>query len=162
MKIVSFGKYYFLFILLLGLSACFTTPQFVDASNFKLKGYKPQENTLKFSIDLTILNPNGYGIKVRKSKMDIYVGDFHIGQGQLEEAFKMRRKNETICHVPLKLTLERRAIFKLLGLTTKKNAKIRLVGTLRASVFGIPKREKIDQERNFNLSDLNINLKGFL
>ncbi len=149
----------FLFTVLFAiLSACFTVPTYKGASNFKLEGYKPKENELRFSLDVSIFNPNGYGIRIRKSSFDVFVGEKYMGKASLKKAFKMKRKNETQCHLPVLLELEKGTIFKLIALVTSKKAEIRLKGVLKASVFGIPKREKIDQTQLVNLRDLNIKL----
>lgn len=138
------------------LSSCFDIPEFEGVSNFKMGEIK--DNTLNFSVDVDVFNPNGYGIRVRPSVFDVYVGETHIGKGKLKKSFKMKRKKSTSCHVPVEIELDRGMLFKLMGLMQAKNLDIRLAGVLKASVMGIPRREKIDEKRKINLKDLDLNL----
>jgi hypothetical protein len=151
---------FFFFTLL--ISSCFTIPTYQGASNFKLEEFKPKENLLSFTLDLSVFNPNGYGIRVRKSTFDIFVGEKYLGKAKLQKAFKIKRKKETTCHVPILLELEKGVIFKLLSLVSSRKANLRLKGILKASIFGIPKRERIDQTQAINLKDLNINFGGLI
>ena len=160
--------YHLLLILILPLgillSGCFSPPQFNGVSNFKLNKFK--ENTVDFTVNVKLFNPNGYGIKVRPSNFDVYINNDYIGKAKLNKSFKMKRKSESDCAVPISLMLEKGKMMRLLALANlKSGVDIRLDGVVKASALGVPKKEKIDRSKHLNLRDLNINLgsvfKGF-
>jgi LEA14-like dessication related protein len=147
------------FALVLLLSGCFTLPSYNGVSNFKLKNFK--DNTVDFSMQAKFFNPNGYGIRVRPSTFDLYINNDFIGKAKLNKAFKMKRKSETDCFVPISLQLEKGKMVRLLALANvRSGVDIRLDGVLKASALGIPKREKIDKSKHVNLRDLNLNFGG--
>jgi LEA14-like dessication related protein len=148
----SFLVILFLFV----LTGCFTAPQFNGVSNFKLDKFK--ENTVDFSVKVKLFNPNGYGIKIRPSKFDVYINGDYVGEAKLNKAFKMKRKSETDCLAPVSLKLEKGKMMRLLALANlKSGVDIRLDGVVKASVLGVPKREKVDRSKHVNLRDLNLN-----
>ena len=144
------------FTLVVLLSSCFTLPTYNGVSNFKLKNFK--DNTVDFSVQAKFFNPNGYGIRVRPSTFDLYINNDFIGKAKLNKAFKMKRKSETDCFVPISLQLEKGKMVRLLALANlRSGVDIRLDGVLKASALGIPKREKVDRTKHVNLRDLNLN-----
>lgn len=149
------------FIIALCLGGCFTAPEFKGVDKFKFEKFK--NNELSFNLMIDLHNPNGYGIRVRKSTMDVYINDDYIGEAKLTKSFKMKRKSTTSCLLPVTLKLEKGKAFKLLALANvRSGVKIRLNGVLKASALLIPKRERIDQEQNINLKDLNVDFKKLL
>ena len=161
MKIKYISCFGVILLLSLLFSSCFTVPEYRGASNFKLEEFK--DRNLAFKLNLDIYNPNSYGIKVRKSKLDVYVNESYIGEATLRKSLKMKRKSSTSCLLPVNLKLEKGAAFKLIPvLNLRKGAKIRVEGVLKASALLIPKRERINEEININLKDLGIDFKNFL
>lgn len=151
----------FIFIIALCLGGCFTAPEFKGVDKFKFEKFK--NNELSFHLLIDLHNPNPYGIRVRRSKMDVFVNDDFIGEAKLTKSFKMKRKSTTNCLLPVTLSLEKGKAFKLLALANvRRGVNIRLKGVLKASALLIPKRERIDQEQNVNLKDLNIDFKKLL
>lgn len=148
--------FFFAVVLLSVLSSCFDVPEFNGISNFKLD--KVNSDKVHFNLDAKVFNPNGYGIRIRKSSFDIFLNDIYIGKAKIKKAFKMKRKCETTCHVPIELTLEKGMLMKLMAMATKRSVDVRLKGVLKASVMGIPKREKIDEQKTINPKNLNLNL----
>ena len=149
-------------VLLFFISGCFVAPTFHDPTNFQFEGYKPRENKLSFSLDVEVYNPNFYGIKVRRSALEVFFDDEKIGTGKIRESFKMKRKNSTTCLVPVDVLLEKGAAFKLMRKAFKKEVKIRLSGRLRVSIMGIPSSQRVDQTKSVNLKDLGVNFGSIL
>lgn len=150
--------YYLFFLLFIVpfLSGCFTAPKFNGVDNFKLNKF--QENTVDFSLNVKLFNPNGYGIKIRPSKFDVYINGDFVGKATLQKSFKIKRKSESNCLALISLELEKGKSMRLLALANLKSGiDIRLGGYVKASVMGIPKKEKIDQSKHVNLRDLNLN-----
>lgn len=142
------------------VSSCFDLPEFKGASNFKMGQLR--SNKVSFSLDVNVFNPNGYGIKVRPSEFDVFIGKDYVGRAKLQKSFKMKRKKNTSCHIPLELNLEPGMMMKLMKWAQSRSLEVRLEGVLKASVMGVPKREKINETKTINPRDLglNINLGG--
>ena len=141
-------------------SGCFVAPEFKGYQNFQFK--KLENNTLKFSIDLNVDNPNVIGIRVRKSELDFTVENTYLGKARIAEGVKIKRKRLNTITLPLEIQLEKGAVFKLLRYATKKQVDIQLTGVVKGSALLIPKRQKIDEKRTINVRDLNLNLGGLM
>jgi LEA14-like dessication related protein len=142
------------------LTSCFDIPEFRGVSNFKLDEFKG--NHISFQLDVDVFNPNGYGIRVRPSVFDVYINNQYVGKGKLDKSFKMRRKKNTVCHLPISLDLERGIMLKLIRWAQSGKVDLRVDGDLKVRVAGIPKKEKIEQTQEINLKDLNINFGELL
>lgn len=138
------------------LTSCFEVPKFKGISNFKLDELNADK--VHFNLDANVFNPNGYGIRIRKSTFDLYVGDKYVGKAKIKKSFKMKRKRESTCHVPVELKLEKGMLMQLMALATKRSLEVNVKGILKASVMGIPRREKIDERKTINPKDLKLNL----
>lgn len=140
--------------------SCIEEPEFKGFSNFKLDTY--DNNVLLFNVDLLVNNPNKFGIKVKKSFLDVYIGDSYVGKGKLTKAIKVKRKQESTITIPIELALEKGALFKLMRLATAKKTAVRLEGVVRGSAIGIPKRVKVNKTIEMNIKDLGINFGSLL
>jgi LEA14-like dessication related protein len=141
-------------------SSCIEEPEFKGFSNFKLDTY--DNNVLLFNVDLLVNNPNKFGIKVKKSFLDVFLGESYIGKGKLTKAIKVKRKRESNLTIPVELKLEKGAMFKLMRLATAKKATLRVEGIVRGSAMGIPKRVKVNKTKEINIKDLGINFGSLL
>jgi LEA14-like dessication related protein len=141
-------------------TGCFVAPEFRGYQNFQFN--KLENNTLKFSIDLNIDNPNVIGIRVRKSELDFSVENTYLGKARISEGVKIKRKRLNTVTLPLEIQLEKGAVFKLLRFATKKQVDIHLTGVVKGSALLVPKRQKIDEKRTINVRDLNLNLGGLM
>lgn len=148
-------------ILLLSVSSCFDQPEFKGFSNFKLN--EMNQNIIKFNVDVSVFNPNGYNVKIRRSKFKVFVNDLYVGKARLLEKFKMKRKETTEGEVPVELTLEKGVFFKIMALAqSSKKVDLRLKGPLKASASIFPVRKKIDETKTIDLGDVNIKGMGML
>lgn len=145
------------------LGGCFSAPHINKVSNFQFESYKPKLNKIDFSIDMNLTNPNKVGFKIRPSKMDIFIGDGqYIGQGIITERLRVKNKSSASYLVPVSLFLEKGAFLKLTKLVFSKSVNIKLEGYLKYSVFAIPLRKKVIEERKVNVKDLNLNFGSFM
>lgn len=141
-------------------TGCLEDPEFRGVSNFKLD--ELNKDKISFNIDVSAYNPNGYNLKVRKSTFKLYLNDKYIGNAQLLQKYKMKRKTTTLDNVPVEVLLEKGVLLSLMKIATGGTVNLRLEGVLKASVVGIPVRKHIDQTKKINLKDLDINLGQFL
>jgi LEA14-like dessication related protein len=154
-------KYFIVLVSVLFLTtSCIENPEFKGASNFKLD--EINKDKIAFNVDISAYNPNGYKLKVRKSKFRLYLNDKFIGNAQLLQKYKMKKNTTTLDNVPVEVLLEKGVLLSLMKVASGSTVKLRLEGVLKASVIGFPVRKKIDQTKNINLKDLGLNLGQFL
>lgn len=139
-------------------ASCIEEPEFKDVSNFKID--EINQNQVCFNADVSVYNPNGVSLKIRKSVFDVYADDIYVGKAHLLSKYKMKRKQLNTNNVPVKIVLEKGVFLRLLGFLRKDKVELRLKGILKGSAVIIPFRRKIDQKEQISLDDLNINLKG--
>ena len=149
-----------LFALLFIVTSCIENPQFKGVSNFKIDNVNREK--LSFNVDVSAYNPNGYNLKVRKSSFNLYLNDLYIGQAFLLQKYKMKKRTTTLDNVPVEILLERGVFVKLMKIAMGGTVKLRMEGTLKASALGIPVRKQIDQTKDIDLKDLNINFRQLL
>ena len=149
-----------LFAFLFIATGCMENPQFKGVSNFKIDDINREK--ISFNVDVSAYNPNGYKLKVRKSNFNLYLNDLYVGQAFLLEKYKMKKRTTTLDNVPVEILLEKGVFMKLVKIAMGGTVKLRMEGTLKASVIGLPVKKKIDQTRDINLSDLNINFRQLL
>jgi LEA14-like dessication related protein len=159
MKIIS--RILIVLTLLFSVTGCFENPEFKGFSNFQLK--EMNKNIIKFKVDVSVFNPNSYNLKIRRSRFDVFVNDTYLGKARLMKKFKMKRKQTSDGQIPVELTLEKGVFFKVLAMAQGSGkVKLRLNGPLKASASIIPVRKKIDETKEIDLGDLNINGMGML
>ncbi|WP_107039347.1 LEA type 2 family protein [Brumimicrobium mesophilum] len=149
-----------IFTLLFIATSCVENPQFKGISNFKIENINREK--ISFNVDVEAFNPNGYNLKVRKSNFNLYMNDQYVGKAFLLEKYKMKRKTTTLDNVPVEILLEPGIMMKLMKIAMGGTVKLRLEGTLKASAIGIPVKKELDQTRDFDLKDLNINFGQLL
>lgn len=149
-----------LFSLLFILTSCIENPQFKGVSNLKIDNVNKEK--LSFNLDVSAYNPNGYKLKVRKSSFNLYLNDLYVGQAYLLQKYKMKKRTTTLDNVPVEIILEPGVMMKLMKIALGGTVKLRMEGTLKASVVGLPVKKKIDQTRDINLKDLNLNFRQLL
>lgn len=119
------------------------------------------KDKLSFNLDVSAFNPNNHKINVRKSTFKVYIDGDYIGDAHLLEKYKMPKRETVTQTVPIELELKKGSLFMLIGKTQRKSAEIRIEGILKGSFSGLPFRKKINEKKNVDLKDLNINLNKF-
>ena len=138
------------------LSGCFEYQdvEFKEVNNFKMGSLK--EGKVTFDIDATLFNPNVYAITVKPSEVDVFVGDDYIGIAKLLRKVKMKKKETALYSIPLELTLEKGAMFKLMRYITKKEITLRVKGKVKGSVLGFSKKIEINEKKTIRTKDLKL------
>ena len=154
-------KYFIAILSVLFLTTgCLENPEYKGVSNFKLDEINKEK--ISFNLDVSAYNPNGYNLKVRKSHFKLYLNDEYIGNAHLLQKYKMKKRITTLDNVPVEVFLEKGVLLSLMKVVSQGTVKVRIEGILKASVVGIPVRTHIDQTKNVDMKDLNINLGQFL
>lgn len=124
---------FYLFVVLF-LSGCtFVEPEYKGEEKFELVEINGREIDVKAGA--TVYNPNGYKIKIKPADLDVYIDEVKIGVLHLDETIKLKAKSETEIYAPLKITVEKGMMFRLMALIPKGKIDVKLVGEVKAGVF---------------------------
>ncbi len=122
-----------------------------------LKFEKLSGRDLSLSFNLTLNNPNKKKIKVKPSLFDLYINENQVGTVQLDQTIEIQPNGVFPIHVPITLNLQQGAIPVIIAGALKQTAKIRVVGKLKGSMYGITKSKKIDETKEISLKNLGDN-----
>lgn len=139
----------FIYLLIFGIftlgSCSIEDPEIAGFENVKI--LKADGDIIEASIDVTIENPNFFGMKIKKSSFHIRANDLEIGDVELSEKFKVKRKSTKVYTLPLRISLAKGALFKIMKLTGAKEITLNLEGTVKGSVYGISKTVAIKETK---------------
>lgn len=142
-------------ILLLLASCAIEAPEFIGSEGFKMEKMDGKE--IRFTAGVKVNNPNWFGIKIKKSAVDVYVEDQLMGQIQLEKKVKMKAKRESTLTMPLKAVLEDGAMITMMRYASKENVNIRIKGKVKGGVWIFSKKIEIDEKRQISGRNLSPN-----
>ena len=142
-------RIYFLAIIFL-VSSCFDYDDidFKGIDNFKMEKFEGQK--ISFSMDVVLENPNSFSVKIKPSVVDVYLDDNLIGKTYLDQKVKIIKRKENSYFVQLHVELEDGLLMKLMKLSLKDKVKLRLVGNIKGSNYGISKKVKIDESKEID------------
>lgn len=137
-------------LVILGFTSCATYEdlEFERMDGFKLGSIKGRE--INMTVGAVVTNPNWFAIKLLPSTVNVYLEGQLIGEVQLNEKVKIRRKQENTLSVPLNATLEDGAMFSLIRYSMKDTLNIRMTGDVRAGVLFLSKKIAIDENRKIS------------
>jgi hypothetical protein len=107
-------------------------------------------STINFSVNAVISNPNWYALKVKPSKLDVYVGDFFMGTVFLEDKIKFKKKRDNEINASFRAELAEGALLKAMSFGGAENVNLTLKGTVKAGIFFIYKKFNIDENQSMN------------
>lgn len=137
------------FSLLLLVSSCaIESPEFIGSEGFKLEKMDGKE--ILFTAGVKVDNPNWFGIKIKKSIVDVYVEDQLMGQVQLEKKVKMKARRESTLTLPLKAVLEDGAMITMMRYASKENVNVRIKGKVKGGVWIFSKKIDVDEKRQIS------------
>ena len=138
-----------IFVLSLLFASCtFYEPEMRGGENFNLE--KLDGNNVNFTAEANVYNGNWFTIKVKPSKLDLYIDGDYVGKIHLEKKVKMKRKRETHLVAPFTAHLEDNALRTALSLAGKGDLKVRLKGKIKGGVFIFSKKLEFDETRTMN------------
>lgn len=144
----------FAILLLLG-SCAIEAPEFIGSEGFKMEKMDGKE--ILFTAGVKVNNPNWFGIKIKRSAVDVYVEEQLMGQVQLEKKVKMKAKRESTLTLPLKAVLEDGAMITMMRYASKENVNIRIKGKVKGGVWIFSKKIEIDEKRQISGKNLSPN-----
>lgn len=146
----AFQKLFYILVITFLVSSCFEYDDvdFKGIENFKMGKFEGQN--ISFSMDVKLENPNNFSIKIKPSVVDVFIDDNLIGKTYLDQKIKIIKRKENSYFVPLHVTLEDGILMKLMKFSLKDKVKLRLVGKVKGSVYGISKKVKIDESKEID------------
>lgn len=109
-------------------------------------------NTVKFHAGANIYNGNWFGIRVKPSNLELYLGDDYVGTVRLDKKVKLKRKSETAVDADLTANLEEGAMKKALRAALAGDVTVRMKGKVKAGVFIFSKKVDFDETRTIDAS----------
>ena len=134
------------FFLLLQSCASLEEPEYRGQETFKLESVEGKK--VAFLAGATIYNPNGFAIKIKPSKFEVFVENDRVGTVQLEKKVKLKKKSESVLSAPFSAELIDGALLKAMKQVGKQEVSIRLKGKAKAGVFLFSKKMDVDRTIN--------------
>lgn len=128
------------------LAGCdYEEPDFTNVRDIHVNGF--QDNALHVDFTVDCDNPNGFGFKVKRSLLNIYVDDAQIGTAELDDKIKIKRKSTRSYTVPVAIKISPIGMLGLMKSFKKDKLELRLEGTVRGSVWGFSKSFPVNEKR---------------
>jgi LEA14-like dessication related protein len=129
-------------LMLLIQSCALKAPEFRGSEGFKMEGR--EGNEIKFNAGVKVYNPNWFGVKLKKSKVEVYLEDQYMGILSLEKKAKMKANRESTIEFPLKMALEDGALITALKYSMKDEVNLIVKGKVKGGVWIISKKIEVN------------------
>ena len=142
-------------VLILGLVSCeFKDVDFRGVESFKVDKF--ENNEIFMNVSFKLLNENGFKIKVKPSKLNLFIEDTEMGELFLDKKVVFKKKSEGVYETKLRVKLANGAMISAMKFMNKKELNIRLKGKVKGSVFGLSKKIPVDETKTVSSKDLNL------
>lgn len=148
-------KWISMFFLLFLLNSCFEFEEIQFKGVESVKMPKMDDKEILVDLTLRLENPNNFKIKLKPSQVNVFIADKMMGTIFLDEKVVLKKKAEGSYSTQLRVRLESGAFFSMLKYVMLEEVKIRFVGKVKGSVYGITKRIDVDQVKIVSGKDLN-------
>jgi LEA14-like dessication related protein len=132
------------------LSSCIDYDEIKIVSVGKISLDNFEGTTAHVNVDVELENPNFFAIKIKPSSLDIYVEEEYLGKAVLLEKVKIKRNSVAIYCAKIQLQGEGGMLLKAMKYALRKEFKVRLTGYVKGSVYGIPKKMKVDETKTID------------
>ena len=141
-------------ILLAFLSSCgpWESPELISYDG--LTDFSIKEKTLTLNLNGVIENPNNKTIYIHNLDTDVMVNGRKLGSLAINERFKLLKNTATRLSIPLVISLEKGAMFKLGMLALKDSADIVLKGKVIGGGRILKKSVPFEVERTLSTKSL--------
>lgn len=134
-------------------SGCdYDEPDFTNVRDIHVLGFEDNQLHAEFTVDCD--NPNGFGFKVKRSLLNIYIADSQIGTVELDDKIKIKRKSLRTYTVPVAIRISPLGMLGLMKSIKSDQIELRLEGTVRGSVWGFSKSFPVNEKRTIDGSML--------
>ncbi|MBG39025.1 MAG: hypothetical protein CL857_03795 [Cryomorphaceae bacterium] len=141
-------------LLIAGLSSCtpWETPELISYDG--LSKFSIKEKVLSLNLNGVIENPNNKSIYIHKLNSEIIVNGRKLGSLVIDEKFKLQKKTTTQLSIPLIISLEKGAMFKLGMLALKDSADFIFKGNVIGGGWILKKSVPFELERKLPTKSL--------
>ena len=141
-------------LLIAGLSSCrpWETPELISYDG--LSEFSIKEKVLSLNLNGVIENPNKKSIYIHKLNSEIIVNGRKLGSLVIDEKFKLQKKTTTQLSIPLIISLEKGAMFKLGMLALKDSADFIFKGNVIGGGWILKKSVPFELERKLPTKSL--------
>ena len=119
-----------------------------------LSKFSIKEKVLKVSLNGIVENPNSKTIYIYNLDTDVIVNGRKLGSLAIKERFKLPKKTSTRLSIPLVISLEKGAMFKLGMLTLKDSADFVFKGNMIGGGRILKKSVPFEVERTLSTKSL--------
>lgn len=148
--------YFSLITVLVTSCASFRTPEFRGSEGVKFE--KMDGKNVAFTAGVKMFNPNWFGVKIKKSHLDVYVEEHYMGKIYLDKKVKLKAKKESSLIFPLHAVLEDGAMLTVLRYSKAENVAIRFAGKVKGGVWIFSKKMEVNETRNISGKDLRLGM----
>ena len=128
-------------------------PELIAVENIKLNNLSFSSTTL--SADLHFFNPNGLGVTLCSSDLEVYVNQSNLGHISNEYNIEITRKSKFVIPIALNLDMKKLLLTGLKSQLTDKT-QIRVVGTVIIKKAGLRKKIVVNYATEKDLSLIKI------
>jgi len=141
-------------LVIAGLSSCtpWETPELISYDG--LSEFSIKEKVLSLNLNGVIENPNNKSIYIHKLNSEIIVNGRKLGSLVIDEKFKLQKKTTTQLSIPLIISLEKGAMFKLGMLALKDSADFIFKGNVIGGGWILKKSVPFELERKLPTKSL--------
>ena len=144
------------FLVLLASCAPLQAPELRGGETFKLN--KVEGNKVSATAGAKIYNANWFGIKIKPSKLDLYIDGGYVGKLHLDKKVKLKRKRETQVNAPITAELDKGSLMDLMKFAGRDEVEVRLKGKAKGGVFIFSKKIEIDEKTTISGKGLGLGL----
>ena len=112
----------------------------------KLKSFRVKDLQVTAFVKWLIVpkHSNKFGVKLKKSKVEVYLEDQYMGILSLEKKAKMKANRESTIEFPLKMALEDGALITALKYSMKDEVNLIVKGKVKGGVWIISKKIEVN------------------
>lgn len=152
---VVIKRYILLLLLAISFSSCieYDDVEFLGVENYSFD--KVSTDIINIRIDMKVMNPNTYNIKIKKSAFDIFVNDKALGKAHMTDDIKLTKKSTEVHSVVFKTSLKdlSKSLMGSLGVLFGGKVKVKFKGRVKAKAFGVGKKFDVDFEEAMSMKD---------
>lgn len=117
--------------------------EYKDFKNFKIENLGFASSTVK--LELLYFNPNGFGLQLKRTELDIFVNDSYLGHSVQEYQVNIPRRGDFT--LPVQMDVEMKNLFKnLFSSLLNKEVMVKVTGTITLGKLNVFKTFPVNYE----------------
>ena len=117
--------------------------EYKDFKNFKIENLGFASSTVK--LELIYFNPNGFGLQLKRTELDIFVNESYLGHSVQEYQVNIPKRGDFT--LPVQMEVEMKNLFKnLLSSLLNKEVMVKVTGTITLGKLNVFKTFPVNYE----------------